>query len=252
MIAGWKRVLLPALLAAFSLCPQISTACGPEFETAIFTGVRNPDAPLDAYLQGRLGILQPAFARSYLYVAYRALSGAALSEEGCDAALQLINDRIWADYHLYDSEIKAESDSSPVVREWVEARSKLDGQGKEPDTLKESGYLSFRNCLEDSFSNAAATLRARVERFGATSREVAEWVRGQDLVFANCSKGENVPGALPEGIDPLIARDRAYQIAAAHFTRVISIRPRNSSWRLRKTVLRPGRKSLRTLRGERS
>ncbi|MEM7354116.1 MAG: hypothetical protein AAF657_25155, partial [Acidobacteriota bacterium] len=63
----------------------------------------------------------------------------------------------------------------------------------------------------------AATLSARIERFGVASREVRAWVDAQDQVFANCSAGESIPPSLDESWDPLLRADRAYQIAAAHF-----------------------------------
>ncbi|MCE5243078.1 MAG: hypothetical protein LLF99_07765 [Desulfobacteraceae bacterium] len=216
MNAGYRKVLLPVLLILCVVCARASVACGPEFETAVFTGARNPDTPLEDYLQGRLGILQPTYARSYLFAAYRHLSGAGLSPDGQRAVLDLIDERISSWYSF--GEFKTDSESHPTLKEWMEARSMAGGRGKEPVPEKTSGYSSFENCLRDSFGNAAATLRERIGRFGAESREVAEWVRGQDQVFANCSDREqHIPEPPPEGIDPLIARDRAYQIATAHF-----------------------------------
>jgi hypothetical protein len=56
--------------------------CGPFVERAIFTYTVHPDLPLTGYAQGQLGILQPTYARSYLYVAYRYLIGIGVSSRG--------------------------------------------------------------------------------------------------------------------------------------------------------------------------
>src|SRR5690606_29993181 len=58
--------------------------------TAIFTFERHPDLPLRDYAAGRLGIVQPTYARSYLYVAYRWLNGAGMTPEEVEQA-----DRYW-------------------------------------------------------------------------------------------------------------------------------------------------------------
>ena len=43
----------------------------------------------------------------------------------------------------------------------------------------------------------AATLRARGVRWGTNSPLLAEWLRGQDAVFKNCSGGEETPPPAP-------------------------------------------------------
>src|SRR5690606_30633004 len=75
----------------------------------------------------------------------------------------------------------------------------------------------FVNCLPDSFRTAAETLANRIGRYG-TSPEVAEWVKGQDAVFANCSENTELPNAITDG-PQWLRHDRAYQIAAAKFYR---------------------------------
>src|SRR6185295_12974455 len=53
-------------------------------------------------------------------------------------------------------------------------------------------------------------------QWGAGSPNVTEWLRGQDKVFINCSAGPSIPQAIADA-EPLLAADRKYQIAAAHF-----------------------------------
>lgn len=50
------------------------------------------------------------------------------------------------------------------------------------------------NCLDDAFRSAADALRARVERYGAGSPALLQWVEGQDAVFSNCGE---TPGRSP-------------------------------------------------------
>jgi hypothetical protein len=54
----------------------------------------------------------------------------------------------------------------------------------------------------------------RSQKFGPASSVFYDWVRAQDLVFANCAQGEFIPE--PAG-DPRLRADREYQIAAARF-----------------------------------
>ena len=47
-----------------------------ERDIAVFSFDQHPDLPLRSYAEGKLGIVQPSYARSYLYVAYRLIEGA--------------------------------------------------------------------------------------------------------------------------------------------------------------------------------
>ncbi|MDQ3829054.1 MAG: hypothetical protein M3361_07045, partial [Candidatus Tectomicrobia bacterium] len=51
------------------VCGPPAFGCGPFFEQAIFTYSLHPDLPLASFAQGHLGVLQPTYARSYLYAA---------------------------------------------------------------------------------------------------------------------------------------------------------------------------------------
>ncbi|MBI5473703.1 MAG: hypothetical protein HY961_15300 [Ignavibacteriae bacterium] len=78
-------------------------------------------------------------------------------------------------------------------------------------------YSGFLNIPADAIRTAINTLRQRVAKFGANSREVREWLRGQDSVFASEYYKPVLPPPAPVDIHSLIKSDRAYQIAAAHF-----------------------------------
>ena len=80
-----KRLLVVAL---FLVGLAIAWACAPEFEVAVFSYKKHPDFPRTEFLDSKLGILQPTYARSYLVIAYRHISGVGLSarekEQVCD------------------------------------------------------------------------------------------------------------------------------------------------------------------------
>jgi hypothetical protein len=67
----------------------------------------------------------------------------------------------------------------------------------------------YLNCNDDAFRTAASTLeRLRAKPYAA------DWIAGQDMVFADCSKGAAIPAPAS---DPQLRADRAYQIASAKF-----------------------------------
>src|SRR6266404_1305246 len=62
----------------------------------------HPDVPLAKFAAGRLGIVQPAFARSYLVVAYRYASGVPLSKDEQFGVFAVWNNRI-GEYPIYST-----------------------------------------------------------------------------------------------------------------------------------------------------
>jgi len=200
-----------ALIALFSINPLPVQACGPFFPQAVFTHKLHPDFPLDHYARGDLGILQKSYARSYLVVAYRYLTGANLDRLEQAAVVSLWQERLtgfWPDNRQW-------------IKDWQAARKQVVGAGAGPqirDTFRDiKQRYWFANCLEDTFRSAIATLNERIGRFGADSAAVREWVAGQDAVLQNCADKESIPAPLPITADPSLRADRAYQIAAAHF-----------------------------------
>jgi len=208
-----KALLALALLAAVSLLlPMRSEACGPFFTDAIFIFTKHPDFPLEKFAAGKLGVVSPTWARSYLVVAYRTLSNTPLSDGEAKAVKSLWDDRLNLDDHYNDSGNK----------EWIEARKKV--AGATPITEVQSyrnrekphEYEEFLNCQQDAFHTASATLDERIKKFGADSNQVRDWLAAQDIVFSNCHEGSRIPDATTDQ-DSLVRADRAYQIAAANF-----------------------------------
>jgi hypothetical protein len=210
-----KALVALALIVSVSfMLPQRSQACGPFFTDAIFVYSKHPDLPLEGFAAGKLGVVSPNWARSYLVAAYRNLAGNALSESEAKAIKSVWDDRL---------NLSWESNDDQWIKKWNEARGKVPGLAAPPEIKayrnqeKPHEYESYLNCQQDAFESAEATLNERIKRFGADSAAVRDWVAAQDTVFSNCGEGRHIPEAARPDQDALIRADRAYQIAAANF-----------------------------------
>ena len=74
----WRAIVL-AFAATVLLCsPPLwswSNASGFHSVIALFQSHVHPDIPFDEFAAGRIGIIQPTWRRSYLYVAHRYMAG---------------------------------------------------------------------------------------------------------------------------------------------------------------------------------
>jgi hypothetical protein len=210
------RKSLCALLLIISLFCNVQSifACGPFTTEAIFTFTVHPEFPLERFAGGDIGIVQPTYARSYLYAAYRNLSGAGFNQQEQKALVELWKERL--DYTW-------ESHDADWTNKWIAARGKVPGVGTPPSIEvyrtreKPNEYDTYLNCQEDAFLSAASTLEERIKKFGDAGAEVKDWVQAQDMVFANCHEGQYIPASAAPDAPALIRADRAYQIAAANF-----------------------------------
>ncbi len=188
-----------------------------------------PDRPVSQFVAGHLGILTPELADSYRVVAYRYFSGKPLSlleQKSFMAQPNVHPFYALKPYEMdhWEKEWEKELQASPV-RRWVRARAQF-RKDKPPVSSASKDWWEYtdgENCQGGAFLNAVRTLRARARTFGAESRELQEWISGQDEVFLNCAERHIpthqvfLPGGLPPSAPPLLRADRAYQIAAAHF-----------------------------------
>lgn len=203
-----------ALLAVILLQAPLSLACGPFSLNAVFSFSVHPEYPLEKFAAGEIGIVQPSYARSYLFVAYRYFKGDRFNQAEQQALVDLWHERL---NHRW------ESGEEQAVKAWLDARGKLSGVVAAPkievfrNREKPNEYESYLNCQNDAFETAAATLEARISRFGSDSAALKQWVEAQDQVFANCSEGQNIPSELSADADALLRADRQYQRAAANF-----------------------------------
>ncbi len=208
-----KSVLAFVLVLSFNETP-VTLACGPFTLDPIFTFTVHPEFPLEKFASGDIGVVQPSYARSYLYVAYRYLVGETLNLAEQKALKSLWEDRL---------DLRSTSNDEEPAKAWLSARQKVSGAGAVPtisvyrNREKPNEYESYLNCQKDAFDNAATTLDSRIKQFGAAGPSVSEWLAAQDQVFANCSEGKHIPAEAPSNAEPIVRADRSYQVAAAHF-----------------------------------
>ena len=205
--------LIAILLAVVLLTTTSVSACGPFTLEAIFVHTVHPGYPMDRFAGGNIGVLQPSYARSYLYVAYRYLEDAPFTADEQKALAGLWKDRLSFDWSAGDEN---------WVKSWLEARRKVVATDPAPISVyrsreKPNDYETYLNCQKDSFDTAIATLNERIAKYGADSATVKTWVEGQDQVFSNCAGGSFIPAELTTNGDALARADRNYQIAAANF-----------------------------------
>lgn len=206
-----KRALpRPLKIAALALlCAAVATPCSFDTTPMAFYEAR-PDFPIDKYVDGHLGILQPTYARSHLVVAYRYLSGNPPSDAEREGFGDLLRHRL-----------KEDGGRPDPAAQWERTRSKIRGiEYKWPpdrDRAGKDAYDYFTNCNDDAFAVASATLAARMQTFGAANPAVLRWLDAQETVFANCAGTEPRIPADDASLPAALRADRRYQIAAAHF-----------------------------------
>src|SRR5262249_8690327 len=160
---NWRMLFCLAALAGTLLLPPNGSPCGPDFPRAVFVFSTHPDKPLKEYAGGNLGVVLPSYYRSYLVVAYRYFSGHPLSKAERDDALSYWEGELSGGY---------EANKGPdPIKEWLAARKQVlnsQSQGSQVQQPKidsyfgvsqPGAYYGFFNCLEDSFHNAALTLK---------------------------------------------------------------------------------------------
>jgi len=208
-----RGVALGAAFLAMAALPGQS--CGPFFPEAIFV-LRQPESRV-ALMSGKPGIVWPDFNDADMALAYRALQGPSFTPAEIDGERP--------PQAPADAVVQASGEvPTSALAQWVETRKAFTGQegGPIPTDASVPGqqWQSFGNCLADAFATAAKTLESRERDHALAKPAVAEWVRGQDAVFSNCADAGELP-AEPEASSPeWLRRDRAYQLAAAHFYRM--------------------------------
>src|SRR5258705_9460293 len=169
-------------LAVVMLTATVSFACGPFALEAVFTFTVHPPFPLDRFARGEIGVLQPTYARSYLYVAYRQLNGSGFTTREQEALNELWKDRL---------ELRGDLGAQNAVQVWLTVRKKVPGLVESPkidkyrNREKPNEYESYLNCQKDAFENAATTLDSRIAKYGVDNPAIKDWVEAQDQVFAN-------------------------------------------------------------------
>lgn len=189
--------------------------CGPGYVTPVFDNDRSPESPYRDFASGNLGIVKPTYRRMVLLAAYRYLTGGGFSDSEQQALIEFWQSEI--DNRGPDDTVEVET----AVKSWVAARKGVVGnEAKTPDIYVErawGGYDFFPNCTRNAFETATKTLSDRVASHGSDDKDVKNWLKAQDQVFANCSSGRSIPAAPSAELSEWLQKDRAYQIAAAEF-----------------------------------
>lgn len=219
-----------AILAVglFSASSVLHASGGDEFMENIFTPQYHVPVPeLQDYAAGKLGIVAPTYWRVYHFLAYRALTGHALSKTEL-ATLDVQGHRVGEKTGgLHD----AYSDERNGVDTWRKARAAVRGAPAVSVAvdIDVGDFSMIINCPVDAFHRASATLAQRIEQGG--QQWAAVWLTNQDAVFANCSPAIDrsarsdtpaprpltLPPPLPAKAPAWLQKDHAYQRAAAHF-----------------------------------
>lgn len=189
-------------------------ACGPFPKYAIFVLRAHPDFPLKRFAAGELGIIKPDYARSYLVVAYRYLSGIKTSPKKQNELNALWEHRL----------TNPDGELQKAVELWSVERKKVQSAPlKDPEVYKCEPYsYGFVNYNADAFIVATETLKSKIAKFGVKDNRVKEWVIAQDQVFG-VTPSENSSGdgaelqPLPADADKESQADRNYQIACRSF-----------------------------------
>ena len=194
-----KRFAVAGVLLVLLANPSDLSSCGPFFPQPVFTPSNGPEGD-------SLGILQPTYARRYLALAYRQLSGMGLSDAQ-GASVDRMDD--------YRNGPSAED----ALQSWLGERAKVPGtKPVQIDLYRQTAnYNSIPSCLAGAFDSARATLAGYLRDFGPGSRSTLEWLAAQDRVFANCGEGVTIPASSKPDDELRIRQDRVYQIAAANF-----------------------------------
>src|SRR5260221_5458466 len=205
-------LLYTLTLVVMLLVPSNMNSCLPEFPIAVFTYNSHPGQPISWYAHGNLGVLRPTYERGYLVLAYRYLQGHPLSTHEIRDSLHFMKDNI-------QGVSKPDAKEEDPANVWMAERAVVLGKNADKAKINMAPpYYSdtdYANCLPDSFRTAFLTLRDRVKLAGVGSPDVQEWIRGQDVVFLDCSKEKIVPATVADDRPAWLKADRRYQQAAA-------------------------------------
>lgn len=222
MKPGWRRgIVTLACLAGLATGAVWLRACfGPD-TSVVFTWERHPDLPMERFAAGRIGILQPFYARSYLVVAYRELMDRPLSAMEREEAVDLWDRRLNGNPNYLATPVpEAEADDAYPASTWLKARAEF-MHGPPPVIHRENRDWERQNWMDNiqggAFRTALRTLAERSKRWGRKDPRLRLWIQAQDQVFASTPEHPAIPAPLDAESDPQLRQDRAYQRAAARF-----------------------------------
>jgi len=207
MVVRTRLTALVLALAALTLPLDGARASGPSETEPWYVDQYGGDTPdLNAWFDGRLGIVMPTAPRPMRFVDWRLLHGRKVGRAAGDAlATPCCSEPYWVNRENRGKE------------GWRKVRSAISG-------LPAIGFLQADraganntwtpNCFDDAFDKASATLADRARRYGPRSGAVKAWIAAQDAVFEACTRsGVELPPPMPNA-PAWLSKDRAYQQAA--------------------------------------
>ena len=226
------KILKLVLCAYCALLANITYASGGDgglSENVFAPEYHVPKADIADYAIGNLGVLQKSYWRVYQFLAYRALTNHALTNDQV-ASLNIEGWQVGTTNQKWDYAYDTKANG---VSSWLSARQIIKGtpEIKDLSVQREVGnyYNYYINCSANALELAASTLKTRLEQHGEDLAR--QWLAGQDAVFANCS-GQHYkqldkvlqsevtgPPKLENNAPKWLIDDRAYQTAAAYFYR---------------------------------
>jgi hypothetical protein len=207
----WRGVA--AGLALMTMVSVSGKSCGPFFVEALFVRINGPD-DLEGFMEGKPQVVQREFYVTNLALAYRMMSGPALTPEERKSVLTARRSR------SYPPETPSEG-----ITSWMKVSQTLRNglASPPPDSdrkLPGNDWQTYPNCPDNAYAVAARTLSERVKLYPQAKPELVEWLRGQAAVFSNCSGPAQMPAEVPASSAVWLRKDRVYQTAAAHFYRM--------------------------------
>lgn len=201
---------------------QLVYGCVDDPIRPVFSFDSRPDDSLLEFANGKLGILKPDYARSYLIVAYRILNGYKFTKQETESLVKLWNYRLGLTEQTNENPAYKNYDELQNSLElWLKVRNKIPQIEKQELDKNifwrnnDGEYDFFLNCNKSSFQTATNALENRLVKYA--QKDIIEWAKGQDAVFSNCNKQGKIPEILPPNSPEWLIKDREYQIASALF-----------------------------------
>jgi len=214
----WRALVVVLCAVVLSYSPPLwswSGASGAHSVIALFQSHVHPDIPFDEFAAGRLGIIQPTWRRSYLYVAYGYMAGSGFDAGEQKALVSMWNEALGVQLPSMVSQwVSAGNgvDNRTAIKlgeasaAWIAARNGIPGVEK-IDTIdvyrsaSNGAIFSYANCYDSALQTAAQTLYTMIGKFALGSSQVKQWVDAQDQVFNNCSNPSFDPDAWSKAVD---------------------------------------------------
>ena len=210
--------ILSLLLAGACILTSIhpALACGPDFDSAIMVSGTHPDLPLSKFAAGTLGVIQNSWAKSYLLVSYRYLTGNPLDKNEQESIVNRWRERLSHGPLMYST---AHEGIDPASQ-YLLLRARVLKLKIQPQWPSKFDYDFSESISDAAFANATVILKALIKKYGQGSSEVKTWLKAQDDLFGNNTKKEQRPVKLNQSLkDSFTKACNEYQVAASLFYR---------------------------------